>query len=81
MSKEQEKRSSDEDTAQAAYQGEGRPGSDQRAKNRQRVSNRVGVHPTQIAQWKKQAIDELSGLFGQQAGRKEKEQEARIVSL
>jgi len=42
---------------------------------------RDGVHPTQIAQWKKQALDGLPEVFSLQAGTREKRKEALIASL
>jgi transposase-like protein len=43
-------------------------------------SHRNGVHPTQIAQWKKQALDELPDIFSSQ-GKREKSDEALIATL
>ena len=40
-----------------------------------------GVHPTQIAQWKKQLLDELPEVFSSRQGRKEKAEEALTASL
>ncbi len=28
------------------------------------IANKYGVHPVQVAQWKKQALDELPHVFG-----------------
>ena len=39
------------------------------------------VHPTQIAQWKKQLLDAGSSLFGQQHVREQHEQTAREAEL
>lgn len=39
------------------------------------LAARFEVHPNQITQWKKQALDELPGLFSKKRGRKEKEQD------
>jgi putative transposase len=33
------------------------------------------VHPTQVSQWKKQALDELSQVFSQKRGRQAKQKE------
>ncbi len=40
-----------------------------------------GVHPTQIAQWKKQALDELPDLFSSRREKKEKADEALTAAL
>jgi transposase-like protein len=40
-----------------------------------------GVHPTQIAQWKTQALDGLPGVFSPHAGRREKSAEALFARL
>jgi transposase-like protein len=45
------------------------------------IAAEYGVHPTQIAQWKKQALDGLPDLFSTQAGKREKSEEALIASL
>ena len=51
----------------------------------QKTANEIaalyGVHPTQIAQWKKQALDGLPEVFSPQAGKREKSEEALIASL
>jgi hypothetical protein len=39
------------------------------------------VYPTQIAQWKKQALDGLPEVFSLQAGKRERSEEALIASL
>jgi putative transposase len=39
------------------------------------------VHPTQVSQWKRQALDELSQLFSQKRGRQVKEQEELKMAL
>ena len=44
------------------------------------IASEYGVHPTQIAQWKKQALDELPHLFAS-AGSREKTDEALIAAL
>ncbi len=36
------------------------------------IANEYGVHPSQIAQWKKQALDELPQIFS--SGRSEQKQ-------
>jgi putative transposase len=40
-----------------------------------------GVHPTQIAQWKKQLLDEIPQVFSTRQSRKEKADEALTASL
>jgi len=45
------------------------------------IAAEYGVHPTQIAQWKKQALDGLPEVFSSQAGKREKSEEALIASL
>ena len=45
------------------------------------IAAEYGVHPTQIAQWKKQALDGLPEVFSPQAGKREKSEEALIASL
>src|SRR5581483_6891092 len=45
------------------------------------IAAEYGVHPTQIAQWKKQALDELPQLFSSQKGQQEKSDEALIAAL
>jgi transposase-like protein len=51
----------------------------------QRTANEIaaeyGVHPTQIAQWKKQALDGLPDLFSTRASNQAKSEEALIASL
>lgn len=44
------------------------------------IASEYGVHPTQIAQWKKQALDELPQLFAS-ASTREKTDEALIAAL
>ncbi len=45
------------------------------------IAAEYGVHPTQIAQWKKQALDGLPDLFSTQATDQRKSEEALIASL
>ena len=45
------------------------------------IAAEYGVHPTQIAQWKKQALDGLPDLFSSSSGKQEKSDEALIASL
>src|SRR3989449_10820555 len=40
-----------------------------------------GVHPTQIAQWKKQALDGLPSVFSTRASEQQKSEEALIATL
>jgi transposase-like protein len=40
-----------------------------------------GVHPVQIAQWKKRALEELPGVFEGPADRKQKADEALLARL
>jgi transposase-like protein len=51
----------------------------------QRTANEIaaeyGVHPTQIAQWKKQALDGLPELFSLGREKQENSEEALIASL
>jgi transposase-like protein len=45
------------------------------------IASEYGVHSTQIAQWKKQVLDELPHLFSSRAADKQKSEEALIASL
>ena len=45
------------------------------------IAAEYGVHPTQIAQWKKQALEGLPEVFSPQAGKREKSEEALMASL
>lgn len=45
------------------------------------IASEYGVHPTQISQWKKQALDGLPALFSTQATDQQKSEEALIASL
>ena len=45
------------------------------------IAAEYGVHPTQIAQWKKQALDGLPELFSLAREKQEKSEEALIASL
>jgi putative transposase len=51
----------------------------------QKTANEIaaayGVHPTQIAQWKKQALDGLPELFSSRASEQQKSEEALIATL
>lgn len=45
------------------------------------IAAEYGVHPTQIAQWKKQALDGLPNLFSAKAAEQQKSEEELIASL
>ena len=45
------------------------------------IASEYGVHPTQIAQWKKQALDELPNVFARPGSERAKSEEALIASL
>jgi transposase-like protein len=45
------------------------------------LASEYDVHPTQIAQWKKQLLDAGSRLFGQQRVREQHEQSVREAEL
>jgi putative transposase len=45
------------------------------------IASEYGVHPTQIAQWKKQALDELPNVFARSGSERAKSEEALIASL
>lgn len=45
------------------------------------IAAEYGVHPTQIAQWKKQALDGLPDLFSSRASETQKNEEALIATL
>ena len=45
------------------------------------IASEYGVHPTQITQWKKQALDGLPEIFSPQSGKREKSEEALIANL
>jgi len=45
------------------------------------IAAEYGVHPTQIAQWKKQALDGLPELFSLGRQKQEQSEEALIASL
>ena len=36
------------------------------------IASKCGVHPVQVAQWKKQALDELPHVFADHRGREER---------
>ena len=45
------------------------------------IATEYGVHPTQIAQWKKQALDGLPDLFSTRRSEQAKSEEALIATL
>ncbi len=45
------------------------------------IAAEYGVHPTQITQWKKQALDGLPDLFSTRESRQAKSEEALIATL
>ena len=45
------------------------------------ISSEYEVHPTQITQWKKQALDELPNIFARSGSERVKSEEALIASL
>ncbi len=45
------------------------------------IASAYGVHSTQIAQWKKQVLDELPHFFSSHQGQREKADEALIAAL
>jgi transposase-like protein len=45
------------------------------------IATEYGVHPTQIVQWKKQALDGLPEVFSTQASERAKSEEALIATL
>ena len=45
------------------------------------IASEYGVHPTQIAQWKKQVLDELPNVFARPGSERAKSEEAFIASL
>ena len=45
------------------------------------IAVEYGVHPTQIAQWKKQALDGLPELFSTRASERRQSEEALIATL
>jgi transposase len=45
------------------------------------IASEYRVHPTQIAQWKKQALDELPNIFARPGAERAKNEEALIATL
>ena len=45
------------------------------------IAAEYGVHPTQITQWKKQALDSLPELFSTRESQQAKSEEALIANL
>ena len=50
-------------------------------KTTKEIAAEYGVHPTQITQWKKQALDGLPDLFSTRESRQTKSEEALIATL
>jgi putative transposase len=46
-----------------------------------RIASEYGVHPTQIASWKKQLLDELPNVFERPGSERAKSEEALIASF
>jgi putative transposase len=45
------------------------------------IASRYGVHPVQVAQWKKQALEELPAVFADRRGRAVREAEDEKTRL
>ncbi len=45
------------------------------------IATEYGVHPTQIAQWKKQALDGFPDVFSTRASEQQKSEEELIATL
>ena len=45
------------------------------------LASQFGVHPSQIAKWKKQVLEELPGVFSSRRARQEQDQEALKARL
>jgi transposase-like protein len=45
------------------------------------IASEYGVHPSQIAQWKKQALDGLPNVFSTRASEQQKSEEVLIAAL
>jgi transposase-like protein len=45
------------------------------------IASDYGVHPSQIAQWKKQALEELPEVFSSQRGEQKKSEDTLIATL
>ena len=45
------------------------------------IASDYGVHPSQIAQWKKQALEELPEVFASQRGEQKKSEDTLIAAL
>ncbi len=45
------------------------------------IAAEYGVHPTQLAQWKKQALDGLPSIFSTRASEQQKNEEELIATL
>lgn len=49
------------------------------SKTLSQLSSEHGVHPSQIKEWKSQALEVLNERFGQRRGRKKQEMEERFL--
>jgi len=45
------------------------------------LASRFGIHPTMVAQWKRQAVQGMADVFSDKAGHHEADQEARVKEL
>jgi transposase-like protein len=45
------------------------------------LASQFGVHPTQVAKWKKQVLEELPGVFSARRARQEQDEEALKARL
>ncbi len=45
------------------------------------IAARYGIHPNQVGEWKKQAIEGLAGVFSGKASRTEAANEAQVKEL
>lgn len=45
------------------------------------LSSEFGIHPVQIAQWKKQLVEGLPSVFESHSGRQEQAEEALVAQL
>jgi transposase-like protein len=45
------------------------------------IASRFGVHPNMVSQWKRQALDEMPGIFSDRRARAEAEAEAATAEL
>lgn len=45
------------------------------------IASRFGVHPNMVSQWKRQALEEMPGIFSDRRARAEAEAEAATAEL